>query len=306
MGARRERAPEIPRGEKGQTHVGFRIFNTFTRQKEDFQPADPEGRRVGFYNCGPTVYGPFHIGNARNFVVADTLRRWLQRLGYEVRFVQNITDVDDKIIARAQKEGRSPEDVAREFTALFFEHAGRLGVRPADAHPKATEYIGPMIAMVERLIAGGHAYATPDGSVWFRTASYARYGELSKKPMDELREGERVDAEQQRLIGKSGGFLPLEGSKPGEPAWPSPWGLGRPGWHTECAVMSRDLLGDTLDIHNGRCGPRFPAPRKRTRAERMRDGQTFCATGRITGFLISATRRPRKTRKCRNRSATSF
>ncbi len=251
----------------------FRLYNTFSRSLEEFRPLDPEGKRVTFYNCGPTVYGPFHIGNARNFVMADVLRRWLERLGYRVTFVQNITDVDDKIIRKSIEEKTTAEDVARRYTELFFEHVGRLGVRRADVHPKATEFIDRMIAMVRRLIDTGHAYASPDGSVWFRVSSFKEYGQLSKKPLDELREGERVDPEQQRLKENSADFALWKASKPGEPAWDSPWGKGRPGWHIECSSMATSLLGETIDIHMGGVDLVFPHHEN----ERA---QSMCATGK--------------------------
>lgn len=238
--------------------MGLQLYNTFNRSLEPFVPLDPAGRKVTFYNCGPTVYGPFHVGNARNYIVADVLRRWLEHIGYQVRFVQNITDVDDKIIARAIEEKRSTDAVAEDYTRMFFDHAGRLGVRRADVHPKATEFIPDMIAMIERLIEKKHAYTSPDGSVWFSVESFSRYGELSKKPLEELREGERVAAAQQQLKRNPGDFALWKASKPGEPSWPSPWGPGRPGWHIECSCMATALLGQTIDIHMGGVDLVFP------------------------------------------------
>lgn len=238
--------------------MGLQLYNTFTRSLEPFVPLDPAGRKVTFYNCGPTVYGPFHVGNARNYIVADVLRRWLEHIGYQVRFVQNITDVDDKIIARATEEKRSTDAVAEDYTRMFFDHAGRLGVRRADVHPKATEFIPDMIAMIGRLIEKKHAYTSPDGSVWFNVESFSRYGELSKKPLEELREGERVVAAQQQLKRHPGDFALWKASKPGEPSWPSPWGPGRPGWHIECSCMATALLGETIDIHMGGVDLVFP------------------------------------------------
>ncbi len=265
--------------------VALRLFNTLSRSKEEFRPLDPEGRRVLFYNCGPTVYGPFHCGNARNFVVADVLRRWLAHLGYQVTFVQNITDVDDKIINRAHEEKCSAEDVARKYTDLFFEHTRRLGIRPADHHPKATEFIGPMIAMIARLIERGHAYPSADGSVWFRVASCPQYGELSKKPLDELREGERVDAAQQRLKESAADFCLWKASKPGEPAWDSPWGKGRPGWHIECSSMSTTLLADSIDIHMGGVDLVFPHHENERAQSECATGHPFVRYWVHNGFL---------------------
>lgn len=253
--------------------MALHIYNTFSRSIEEFKPLDPEGKRVTFYNCGPTVYGPFHVGNARNYVVADVLRHWLEASGYAVKFVQNITDVDDKIINKSIEEKTTADDVARRYTELFFEHAGRLGVRPADVHPKATEYIGGMIAMIQRLIDGGHAYASTDGSVWFRVGSFKGYGELSKKALDDLREGDRVDGEQQKLKESGADFCLWKSAKPGEPSWDSPWGKGRPGWHIECSCMATALLGDTIDIHMGGVDLVFPHHEN----ERA---QSMCATGK--------------------------
>jgi cysteinyl-tRNA synthetase len=251
----------------------LQIYNTSARAVEPFQPLDPQGKRVTFYNCGPTVYGPFHVGNARNFVVADILRRWLEALGYDVTFVQNITDVDDKIIARSQEEGIPADEVARKYTDLFFEHVGQLGVRRADVHPKATEYIDRMIAMIQALVDKGHAYASEDGSVWFRVSSFNEYGQLSKRTLEDLREGERVGADQQKLKENPADFSLWKAAKPGEPAWNSPWGKGRPGWHIECSCMATSLLGETVDIHMGGVDLVFPHHEN----ERA---QSMCATGK--------------------------
>jgi cysteinyl-tRNA synthetase len=264
----------------------LRIFNSLTRRKDDFVPLDPEGRKVSFYNCGPTVYGPFHIGNARNFVVVDVMRRWLEHLGYAVHFVQNITDVDDKIIARAAEEGIPPGQVAEKYTKLFFEHIALLGVRPADEHPRATQYVEPMIALVERLLAGGHAYVTGDGSVWFEVRSFQDYGKLSRKNIDEMRQGERVDEEQQRLKRNALDFCLWKAAKPGEPAWDSPWGKGRPGWHLECSCMAMKCHGaETIDIHSGGVDLQFPHHENEIAQSEAATGRPFARYWIHNGFL---------------------
>lgn len=239
--------------------MALRITNTLTGKKEEFAPLDPEGRRVSWYACGPTVYGPIHIGNARTFTLTDTARRWMEHKGYEVRFVQNITDVDDKIIARANEEGIPPAEVARKYEALFLEHVAALGIKPPTVLIRATEYIAEMVAFVERLMAREHAYASADGSAWFAVRSFPGYGKLSRRNLDDLVQGERVDAEQQKLKRDPLDFSLWKAAKPGEPSWPSPWGEGRPGWHLECSCMA---LGahqtDTIDIHSGGSDLVFP------------------------------------------------
>lgn len=264
----------------------LRITNTMTRRKEEFVPLDPEGKKVLFYNCGPTVYGPFHIGNARNFVVVDVMRRWLEYSGYDVHFVQNLTDVDDKIIARAAEEGIPPQDVAKKYTRLFFEHAEKLGVRRASQHPKATEFIDQMIALIESLVAKGHAYPSDDGSVWFDVRSFKDYGKLSGKNLDDMRQGERVSAEQQRLKRSPMDFSLWKAAKPGEPAWESPWGNGRPGWHIECSVMSMACLqSDTIDIHAGGADLRFPHHENEIAQSECHTGHPFVRFWIHNGFL---------------------
>jgi len=239
--------------------MALRITNTLTGKKEDFVPLDPAGKIVRWYACGPTVYGPIHIGNARTFVVTDTIRRWIEYLGYDLRFVQNITDVDDKIINRANQEGISPEAVADKYTDLFLQHVKMLGVRPATVHPRCTQVIPEMIDFVKALVANGSAYASADGSVWFSVKSFPTYGKLSRKNLDDMRQGERVDPEQQKLKRDPMDFSLWKAAKPGEPSWDSPWGKGRPGWHLECSCMSMQFLeSETIDIHSGGADLIFP------------------------------------------------
>ncbi|WP_374713537.1 cysteine--tRNA ligase [Symbiobacterium terraclitae] len=234
----------------------MRIYNDLTRQKEEFVPLEPG--KVRFYNCGPTVYDYFHIGNARNFVVFDTVRRYLEYRGYQVTFVQNFTDVDDKMIKRAQERGITVRALADEMIAAYFEDAGALGVRPADVHPRATELIDEQIAMIQQLIDSGHAYAVEGGDVYYRVTTKSDYGKLSHKNLEDLVAGasERVDPDDRKEHPFD--FALWKGQKPGEPAWPAPWGAGRPGWHIECSAMARKFLGDTIDIHAGGEDLAFP------------------------------------------------
>jgi len=231
----------------------LRIHNSLTRTKEEFQPLAPP--RVTFYNCGPTVYDYFHIGNARNFVLADTIRRYLRFRGFEVRFVQNITDIDDKIIRRAQLERRSTAEIAETFTRAYFEHIQALGIEPADVHPRATEHIPQMVRFIQTLIEKGYAYRV-GGDVYYRINRFPQYGKLSHKNIDQLRKGERISVDPRKEDPKD--FDLWKAAKPGEPSWESPWGPGRPGWHVECSVMSSEHLGETIDIHSGGSDLVFP------------------------------------------------
>ncbi len=248
------------------------IYNSLTRRKEEFVPLDPE--RVLFYNCGPTVYGEFHIGNARNFVVFDVIRRWLGARGYTVEYVQNITDVDDKIIAKAAEERTTPEMVAERYTAYFLQKLSDLGNLPATAHPRATQHIGAMIAMIRTLEEKGHAYASSDGSVWFSVESFPEYGKLSGLPLDQMQSAGRLSEEEKARKRSPLDFALWKGAKEGEPAWDSPWGRGRPGWHIECSCMSIRVLGsETIDLHGGGVDLRFPHHENEI-------AQSECATGK--------------------------
>jgi cysteinyl-tRNA synthetase len=228
--------------------VTLRLFNSLTQRKEDFVPRD-EGK-VGVYACGPTVYNLIHVGNARPYVTFAVLRSWLRHRGLEVTLVENITDVNDKINAKADAEGRTPGEVAAEFTAAYLADTDRLGLERPDVEPKASEMIAEIIDLVCQLVSKDHAYEI-DGSVYFRVRSFADYGKLSKQRIEELEEGARVDAE----AGKEDplDFAVWKAAKPGESEhlWESPWGLGRPGWHIECSAMALRYLGDGFDIHGG-------------------------------------------------------
>ena len=224
----------------------IRLFNSLTQQKASFKPRDPG--KAGIYCCGPTVYNLVHVGNARPYVTFAVLRSWLAHRGLHVTLVTNITDVDDKIIAKANAEGRDSVEVAEEYTAAYVEDTGRLGIPRPDVEPKATETIAEIIDLVCQLISGGHAYEA-DGSVYFRVRGFDEYGKLSKQRIDELEEGVRVDAEPGKADPLD--FAVWKAAKPGEPAWESPWGMGRPGWHIECSAMGLRYLGAGFDVHGG-------------------------------------------------------
>jgi cysteinyl-tRNA synthetase len=226
--------------------MALQFHNTLSRRKEDFVPNRPG--EVSLYACGPTVYDYFHVGNARAFVVFDTLRRVLERRGYKVTFVQNITDIDDKIINRANKEGRKASEVAEEFAAAFKQDVVAVGNRLADVIPQATEHIPEIIALVEKLIETKHAYVI-EGDVYFAVRSFAAYGKVSGKNIEELEEGARVEVDPRKKDPLD--FALWKAAKPGEPSWASPWGQGRPGWHIECSAMSMKYLGESFDIHGG-------------------------------------------------------
>ncbi|WP_165009350.1 cysteine--tRNA ligase [Neisseria yangbaofengii] len=230
------------------------IYNTLTRQKEPFAPIDPANVRM--YVCGMTVYDYCHLGHARVIVVFDMIARWLRQSGYPLTYVRNITDIDDKIIARAAENGESIGDLTGRFIQAMHEDADALGVLRPDIEPKATENIAQMIAMIERLIAKGKAYAADNGDVYYAVREFAAYGQLSGKSLDDLRAGERVEVDGFKRDPLD--FVLWKATKAGEPAWESPWGSGRPGWHIECSAMSENLFGDTFDIHGGGADLQFP------------------------------------------------
>ncbi|MCL2818550.1 MAG: cysteine--tRNA ligase, partial [Actinomycetia bacterium] len=230
-----------------------KIYNTLSRRKEEFVPRE-EGK-VSIYTCGPTVYNHIHIGNARTFISFDTIRRYLMWRGNEVTFVQNVTDVDDKIIARSLEEGRSTEEVAAEYTEAFIDGMHQAGVLDPTIRPRATETIDEMIDLVERLIASGHAYVV-DGDVYFSVRSFPAYGKLSGRDIEEVRSGTRIEVDERKRDPLD--FALWKAAKAGEPSWESPWGLGRPGWHIECSAMSEAELGLPFDIHGGGVDLVFP------------------------------------------------
>ena len=231
----------------------IQIYNTLTRRKEAFEPLNPP--KVTIYNCGPTVYDHFHIGNARNFVFMDMVRRYLEYCGYQVKFVQNLTDIDDKIIKRANEEGITASDVTARYIPCYFEDAGKLHIRKADAHPRATEHVADIIAFIQGLVDKGLAYAA-NGSVYYSVGNFKGYGKLSGRRLADMLDGARVEVLDEKRA--PGDFVLWKAAKPGEPKWESPWGEGRPGWHIECSVMSMKHLGETIDIHAGGSDLIFP------------------------------------------------
>ncbi|ERL24617.1 cysteine--tRNA ligase [Jonquetella sp. BV3C21] len=233
--------------------MALSLYNDLTRKKELFVPL-ADGK-VSFYSCGPTVYDYFHIGNARPFIVFDVLRRYLEYKGYQVTFVQNFTDIDDKMIDRANRDGITVAQLAEKTIADYYEDADALGIKRASYNPRATEYMPQIIQLVQKLIDRGHAYAV-GGTVYFDVKSFPQYGRLSKQNMDELLAGARIEVDDEKKCPLD--FVLWKPQKPGEPAWDSPWGKGRPGWHIECSVMSTALLGDTIDIHSGGVDLTFP------------------------------------------------
>ncbi len=229
------------------------LYNDLTRKKEPFVPLQ-EGK-VGFYSCGPTVYDYFHIGNARPFIVFDVLRRYMEFLGYDVTFVQNFTDVDDKMINRANEMGITMAELAEKTIADYFEDADALGIRRATIYPRATEHIDDIIALVKKLQETGHAYEV-DGVVYFDVSSFPGYCKLSGQNLEELQSGSRIEVNSFKKNPLD--FVLWKAKKPGEPSWDSPWGQGRPGWHIECSAMAMKYLGNTLDIHSGGTDLIFP------------------------------------------------
>ena len=230
------------------------LYNTLTRQKEEFVPLNPENVRM--YVCGMTVYDYCHLGHARVLVVFDMIARWLRQHGYPLTYVRNITDIDDKIIARANENGETIGELTARFIAAMNEDSDALGVLRPDIEPKATEHIGQMIAMIEDLVANGKAYPAPNGDVYYAVREFAEYGQLSGKSLDDLRAGERVDVDTNKRDPLD--FVLWKAAKPGEPSWESPWGNGRPGWHIECSAMGGELFGQTFDIHGGGADLQFP------------------------------------------------
>jgi len=224
----------------------MKLYNSLTRKKEEFVPIE-EGK-IRMYVCGPTVYNYFHIGNARPFLIFDTFRRYMEYRGYEVKYVQNFTDVDDKIIRRAQEEGLESLEISEKYIEEYFKDADALGIRRATHHPKVTDTMPDIIAYVEKLIEKGNAYVS-GGDVYYDTSTFKTYGKLSGQSLDDLEAGARIEVNEQKR--HPADFVLWKAKKPGEPSWPSPWGEGRPGWHIECSVMSTKFLGETIDIHAG-------------------------------------------------------
>ena len=264
--------------------MAIQVYNTLTRQKEVFRPIK-EGQ-VAFYVCGPTVYNYIHIGNARSAVAFDTIRRYFQYRGYQVNYVSNFTDVDDKIIKAAIAEGSTPEAIADKYIAAFKEDTGQLNIQPATVHPRVMENIEEIIAFVQTLIEKGHAYES-EGDVYFKTESFKDYGHLSDQSLEDLLVGasERLDQAVAERKANPLDFALWKTAKPGEIAWDSPWGPGRPGWHIECSVMATKYLGDTIDIHGGGQDLTFPHHENEIAQSEACTGHTFAHYWLHNGFV---------------------
>ncbi|MBE7045197.1 MAG: cysteine--tRNA ligase [Ruminococcaceae bacterium] len=258
----------------------MKIYNTMTRKKEEFVPIVPG--EVRMYSCGPTVYDYFHIGNARPFIIFDTMRRYLEYRGYQVKFVQNFTDIDDKMINRANKEGITVKDLGERFIAEYFKDAQALGIREASVHPRATENIDAIIEIIKNLEEKGYAYCI-DGNVYFSTKKFREYGKLSKQPLEDLEAGARIDVNEHKEDPMD--FALWKAQKPGEPAWESPWGMGRPGWHIECSAMANRYLGKTIDIHSGGKDLIFPHHENEIAQSECANGEPFAHYWMHNGYI---------------------
>lgn len=262
----------------------MKIFNTLSRRKEEFVPIEPG--KVKMYVCGPTVYNFIHIGNARPMIVFDTVRRYFEYKGYEVNYVSNFTDVDDKIIRKAIEEGVDAETISKHYIAECKKDMEMMNVKPATKNPQATQEIGGMIEMINTLIEKGHAYVAADGTVYFRTKSFKEYGKLSHKNLDDLQSGFR----EIKVTGEEGkedptDFVLWKPKKEGEPFWESPWCQGRPGWHIECSEMSKKYLGESIDIHAGGEDLIFPHHENEIAQSECANGKTFANYWMHNAFL---------------------
>ncbi len=258
----------------------MKIYNTLTRKKEEFVPIDKN--EVKMYSCGPTVYDYFHIGNARPFIIFDTMRRYLEYIGYKVKFVQNFTDIDDKMIKRANEEGITVKELGERFIKEYFEDAQSLGIHKASVHPKATENIDAIIDVVKKLVDNGYAYEV-DGNVYFSAKKFKEYGKLSHQPLDALEAGARIDVNEHKKDPMD--FVVWKSQKPGEPAWESPWGMGRPGWHIECSAMVNKYLGETIDIHSGGQDLIFPHHENEIAQSECANGKPFAHYWMHNGYI---------------------
>ncbi|MGN0791399.1 MAG: cysteine--tRNA ligase [Christensenellales bacterium] len=259
----------------------MQIYNTMTRKKEELIPLVPG--EISMYVCGPTVYNFFHIGNARPFVVFDTLRRYLEYRGYKVKFIQNFTDIDDKLIRKANEEGITVPQVAERYIKEYYTDADALSVERATCNPRATEHIPQIISLVETLIEKGHAYPADNGDVYFSVRSFPGYGKLSGQSIEDLESGARIDPTEHKKDPLD--FALWKGAKPGEPAWDCPWGKGRPGWHIECSAMSMELLGPTFDIHAGGQDLVFPHHENEIAQSEAATGKPFARYWMHNGYI---------------------
>jgi len=260
--------------------VEFKVYNTLTRKKESFKPLQPP--RVTFYVCGPTVYDYVHIGNARVFVVFDVVRRYLEHCGYEVVYVQNFTDIEDKMIKRAEETGTTVEELADRFIEEYLNDASALRVREATWHPRATEHMKKIVEIINGLMDAELAYYS-EGDVVFNTENFARYGALSQQKIEELQSGARVEVDESKNNPLD--FVLWKKEKPGEPSWDSPWGRGRPGWHIECSAMAMQYLGETIDIHAGGPDLIFPHHENEIAQSEGCTGKPFVRYWMHSGYL---------------------
>ena len=258
----------------------MKLYNAKSRTKENFVPI--EDNKVKMYNCGPTVYNYFHIGNARNFVVFDTLRRYFIYRGYDVTFLQNFTDIDDRMLKQANTDGVTIKELADKNINEYFTDARGLNIIEADVHPKATESIGEIIKLIKKIQTNGYAYEV-EGDVYFDTSAYESYGKLSGHKLDELEAGARVQTDDRKK--NPADFALWKAAKPDEPSWGSPWGKGRPGWHIECSAMSMKYLGDTIDIHSGGKDLLFPHHENEVAQSESATGKTFVNYWLHNGFI---------------------
>ncbi|RAK16722.1 cysteinyl-tRNA synthetase [Anoxybacillus vitaminiphilus] len=260
--------------------MAIQLYNTMTRKKEMFEPIEPN--KVKMYVCGPTVYNYIHIGNARPAIVFDTIRRYLEFRGYDVQYVSNFTDVDDKLIKAAKELGEDVPTIAERFIQAYFEDISALGCKKADVHPRVTENIDIIIEFIQQLIEKGYAYEA-DGDVYYKTREFAEYGKLSHQSIDELRAGARIEVGEKKKDPLD--FALWKAAKEGEIAWDSPWGKGRPGWHIECSAMARKYLGDTIDIHAGGQDLTFPHHENEIAQSEALTGKTFAKYWLHNGYI---------------------
>jgi len=269
--------------------MALRIFNTLTRRKEDFVPLVPGEARM--YVCGVTVYDLSHIGHARSALSFDVIRRYLAFKGLRVMFVKNFTDVDDRIIRRANEEGVEATVISERYIAEYRADMASLGIRPPDVEPKATEHVPQMLELIERLLKRGLAYVL-EGDVYFEVRRFPTYGKLSGKNLDELEAGARVDVDERKRDPLD--FALWKAAKPGEPSWPSPWGPGRPGWHIECSVMAMQYLGETFDFHGGGEDLIFPHHENEIAQSEGATGKPFVRCWAHNGFVNLASEKMSK------------
>ena len=258
----------------------MKIYNSLTRKKEEFVPLEPG--KVSMYVCGPTVYNYFHIGNGRTFIVFDTIRRYMEYRGYEVNFVQNFTDIDDKMINKANEENTTVKEIGDKYICEYYKDADGLNIKRATTNPRATEYISEIIDFVSGLIEKGYAYEV-NGDVYFRTKKFEGYGQLIGQNLDDLQAGARINVDERKEDPMD--FAIWKAQKPGEPAWECPWGLGRPGWHIECSCMAKKLLGDTIDIHAGGMDLAFPHHENESAQSEALTGKKFANYWMHAAFL---------------------